>query len=522
MVSNYKKKCVYTGKALKPKTTVKAKIGKRRPTLKLGRDYTVTYKDNIVPGTGKIIIKGKGNFTGTKVVKFKVVRGSHYYLLKRDTWSFYNFSEAIPLSYYTRIFGSSKGRLLRSRDNGEGGTCYGFSATVGAIARYGVPRVTSYSKSGSKTYTIYGVGEYARSTTNYLTAHQFIQHAQIMQYDVRMQREFSRNRDNVNSLVSAARSSIKGGTPMVISFYWVDEDSGARCGHAVVPLRIKSNSSSRAVLTVYDCNTPGTPQTLTLYKHRGRLTSMSYSRDCGRFYGCSWSTPANEVRGLMQGHGVYRSGASVGSTLVAVSADARLVADGGESYTLSALAENDPNKVLHVMRTSGSPKTDELYWVNLGSNRMGFTDIAQDTTVSVATEEGGVDVDVSSGSEVVLDVTSSEASMVALDTGSSSAFQITFTGADGEETARLTGSAEGIVVGKQEGDVITLSGASAITVSDAGRSTGEVALQVDKVYQVDLSAASGNPGVSEDLSAQSADEVELLVQMVSDLADGTR
>ena len=56
------------GKAVKPKVTIKYN-GKK---LKAGRDYTVTYKNNKKKGTAKIIVKGKGNFKGTKTIKFKI------------------------------------------------------------------------------------------------------------------------------------------------------------------------------------------------------------------------------------------------------------------------------------------------------------------------------------------------------------------------------------------------------------------------------------------------------------------
>ncbi|MBQ7184597.1 MAG: InlB B-repeat-containing protein [Clostridia bacterium] len=64
----------YTGKALKPKVTVKYKIGSKMVTLTKGIDYTVTYKDNIEAGTATVIIKGKGHFTGTQKVTFTIRR----------------------------------------------------------------------------------------------------------------------------------------------------------------------------------------------------------------------------------------------------------------------------------------------------------------------------------------------------------------------------------------------------------------------------------------------------------------
>lgn len=58
----------YTGKALKPLPAVKLS-GK---TLKKNTDYTITYSANTKVGTAKVIIKGKGNYSGSKTVTFKI------------------------------------------------------------------------------------------------------------------------------------------------------------------------------------------------------------------------------------------------------------------------------------------------------------------------------------------------------------------------------------------------------------------------------------------------------------------
>jgi hypothetical protein len=58
----------YTGKALKPAVTVK--YGKA--TLKKGTDYTVTYKNNVKPGTATATVKGKGKYTGSVKISFKI------------------------------------------------------------------------------------------------------------------------------------------------------------------------------------------------------------------------------------------------------------------------------------------------------------------------------------------------------------------------------------------------------------------------------------------------------------------
>lgn len=59
----------YSGKAKKPSVTVKYE-GK---TLKKGIDYTVSYKNNKNVGTASVTVKGKGNYSGSKVLTFKIV-----------------------------------------------------------------------------------------------------------------------------------------------------------------------------------------------------------------------------------------------------------------------------------------------------------------------------------------------------------------------------------------------------------------------------------------------------------------
>ena len=59
---------VYTGKVLKPAVTVK--YGKVK--LKKDTAYTVTYKNNKAIGIATAIVKGKGNYTGSKKITFRI------------------------------------------------------------------------------------------------------------------------------------------------------------------------------------------------------------------------------------------------------------------------------------------------------------------------------------------------------------------------------------------------------------------------------------------------------------------
>ena len=70
----------YTGKAVKPKVTLKITTADAKNSsidLKKGTDYTLAYKNNVKVGNAaQIIIKGKGNYSGNVTVKFSIVNNS--------------------------------------------------------------------------------------------------------------------------------------------------------------------------------------------------------------------------------------------------------------------------------------------------------------------------------------------------------------------------------------------------------------------------------------------------------------
>lgn len=79
------KTATYTGKAVKPKVTVK--YGKK--TLKSGKHYKLTYSANKKVGTAKIKITGikKNGYTGSKTVSFKIVPAKPSLRVKSSTAS---------------------------------------------------------------------------------------------------------------------------------------------------------------------------------------------------------------------------------------------------------------------------------------------------------------------------------------------------------------------------------------------------------------------------------------------------
>ena len=72
-VSREQTSYTYDGAAKKPK--VKS-ISLNGAALKEGTDFTVSFKDNIEPGTATVTVTGKGNYKGSVKATFKIKKAS--------------------------------------------------------------------------------------------------------------------------------------------------------------------------------------------------------------------------------------------------------------------------------------------------------------------------------------------------------------------------------------------------------------------------------------------------------------
>ena len=68
----------YTGEPVEPVVIAKYSGG----LLSLGSDYSVTYKDNLEVGTGKVIVKGIGNYKGEVTLEFEIAPEVYTYNFK--------------------------------------------------------------------------------------------------------------------------------------------------------------------------------------------------------------------------------------------------------------------------------------------------------------------------------------------------------------------------------------------------------------------------------------------------------
>lgn len=90
----------YTGSAVTPNPTSvtwKDVYGKST-VLIVGKDYDIKYEDNVAAGTGKVIISGKGTYSGTLIKEFTIVGKENTVTTKYTKYVKYLSSKAFQLS----------------------------------------------------------------------------------------------------------------------------------------------------------------------------------------------------------------------------------------------------------------------------------------------------------------------------------------------------------------------------------------------------------------------------------------
>ncbi|SFC59858.1 dockerin type I domain-containing protein [Ruminococcus albus] len=109
----------YDGTAKKPTVTITD--GSR--TLTNGSDYSVSYSNNTNVGTAAVNITGKGNYTGTASLSFKIVKKGETAITKGDV----NGDGSITITDITKAAAHAKGKKLLSAEelkradiNGDG------------------------------------------------------------------------------------------------------------------------------------------------------------------------------------------------------------------------------------------------------------------------------------------------------------------------------------------------------------------------------------------------------------------
>lgn len=142
-------KYAYTGKALKPAVTVKSKISGRTVKLTKNVHYKVYYKNNVLPGTATITVKGMGHFTGTLTKTFRITKVKLGALTLSKTAMKYTGQEVRP------------GVKVTAKVNGQ-------TVTLEKGVDYSV-RYADNIKKGTATVTVTGIGNFTGTLTKKFT-----------------------------------------------------------------------------------------------------------------------------------------------------------------------------------------------------------------------------------------------------------------------------------------------------------------------------------------------------------------
>ena len=112
----------YTGKPLKPSVAVKTSDGM---TLRNGKDYTVSYSNNVKVGNGKVTIKGKGNYGGKKTVTFKIkkatIADAKFSKVKDQMYNGKKFTPAVKAKYKGKVLKKNKDYTIAYKRNKKAG-----------------------------------------------------------------------------------------------------------------------------------------------------------------------------------------------------------------------------------------------------------------------------------------------------------------------------------------------------------------------------------------------------------------
>ena len=185
----------YDGTAKEPSVSVKD----GETVLKSGTDYTVSYSDNISAGTAKVIITGKGNYTGSITKTFSItalVVPLKSFTWNRDNWNFNNnYSYFARTRYFDQINNTYLNKLKQNLTNSEyqsifnkkdgwiwniwKGSCYGMSSTS-LLSMSGLLPYSDY-KSGAEALYQLGVPLRDSNVNSLITYYQMFQVKNVIQ-----------------------------------------------------------------------------------------------------------------------------------------------------------------------------------------------------------------------------------------------------------------------------------------------------------------------------------------------------
>lgn len=457
-----------------------------------------------------------GNITWTPWTPGETPETDGNLITINDTWNQKNFGTEIPVFFHEKLFGVTQGSVMYKEDNGTGGHCYGMVAT--AISTWNkLPAVKTYNSN----YTALNQVEFGdRSSKTNLNAVQFINYAQLSQMLPSITMEKSRNKDNLQGLCDAVRNYLdKKEDAVHIS---VNGDAGGISGgHALLALNME-DKDNESIIKVYDCNYPVTERELHLKKDKdGNFTGWYY--DIGHKWIQRWSDSNGFISYTTQAKNLYRdlkrrgiveestskaqaasaqaSEADIDSEykyLITANTDTLTVKDG--QYTIKTDGvQSDNTEVLLPIGNGVSPVPDQeeapdkkdvynAFWAKT-NQAVTFSDIQDDSDITVAGSKEGVTASVPANATVSVDVPadSNAEQKVQVSSSANKTVGIEYFGEKNSELASVTvaGTSNGEVTSSMKDNAINISGVKDLNITDTNGDVTSVDDLNDKTsYQI--------------------------------------
>lgn len=96
---------VYSGKKITPNITVRNESNMK---LTKDKDYSISYKNNKDIGTARIVITGKGEYSGTKIISFDIVPAKTSLLVKKSSSGYSLSWKSVKATYQNMRFTTPK------------------------------------------------------------------------------------------------------------------------------------------------------------------------------------------------------------------------------------------------------------------------------------------------------------------------------------------------------------------------------------------------------------------------------
>ncbi len=430
-----------------------------------------------------------------------------------DTWKQKNFGEEIPDFMYENLFGVTQAAVIKKDNDGKGGNCYGMVSTA-INTWHSLPNVNTYNSS----YQHLNQVEFKdRSTKTDLNALQYIMYGQISQDLPSVGLERSRNTNNLQGLHDAVKNYVdNGGDAVSIDVH--GEAWTISGGHEILALNI-TDKDKESIIKVYDCNHPGEEHELHLNKDKnGNFTGWYYDMGfawIGRWSDSngyiSYSTQAKNLYRNLTRHGIikenYANAQSVAAQddvdaeypyLITANTDSITVKDG--KYTIKTNGtESDNADILLPIGNGVSPVPDQeeapdkkdvynAFWAKT-NQAVTFSDIQDDSDITVAGSKEGVTASVPANATVSVDVPadSSAEQKVQVSSSANETVGIEYFGEKNSELASVTvaGTSNGEVTSSMKDNAINISGVKDLNITDTNGDVTSVDDLNDKTsYQI--------------------------------------